>query len=518
MLAAVASLGLLATSCDPVKEDGSFEVLKPTADNLLKGATFTQCRQVTDEAGNVTGYEEAADGNYIFYNIPSVNSVVIFNYNADGSEFDLSKNTGNQAYASGGMFALVPARGSDSHQTVYFRYTNAVGEEVVASKEFNVYVPADISAELKLLTSNASSDKTWTWDTSVNGGGWGNAGYTGDTGENFVATGSGTWWACPPEDLTGQMDHSVDKLTGDCSPLATMVFNENGTVKCFDADGNEFRSGTFSIENWNGGERTEVNGQPWLMGTLKTSEGATLWPFEMNAKDRGGAKYVTAYEILELSYDKLVLVYPDEGSQGGWGEAAWWRFKSNTDDIGMLTNNDKAKWTWDTSVNGGGWGNAGYKGDTGENFAETGSGTWWACPPADLLGQLGHAVGSEYNADGECTKTAPATGAEDEGAYMIFDAAGLVTSYDKDGNKIGGSTYEILNYTGARDADNWSLGTLHTGENSILWPFEINAKGKYVTDYEIVKLTGSQMVLVYPDGGSQGAWGEASWWRFKKVE
>ena len=68
MLAAVASLGLLATSCAPVKEDGSFEVLKPTADNLLKGATFTQCRQVTDEAGNVTGYEEADDGNYIFYN------------------------------------------------------------------------------------------------------------------------------------------------------------------------------------------------------------------------------------------------------------------------------------------------------------------------------------------------------------------------------------------------------------------------------------------------------------------
>ena len=493
-----AALGLLAVSCSPVEDDGSFGVSKPSADQLLEGATFRQCAQVTDEDGNVS-YVDAEDGNYIFYNLKNVASVVIYRLNADGSEFDLSKNTGSAQYASGGMFALVPARGSDNNQTVYFRYTTPDGDVVETSKDFYVAVPADISAELKLLTSNATETKTWTWDLSVNGGGWGNAGYKGDTGENFVATGSGTWWACVPEDLAGQMNHSADKLTGDCSSLATMEFHENGTVKCYDADGNEFRSGTFSIENWNGGER---DAEGWSKGTLKTSEGAILWPFEINA----GGKYVTEYEILELNYEQLVLVYPDGGSQGAWGESSWWRFKSGSDATGMLTGNGEAKWTWDTELNGGGWGNAGYMGDTGENFANSGSGTWWACPPADLSGQLNHTVGGAL------------TGAESADAYMLISDDGLLSSYAADGTKISSGTYEIRDFTGVRDADNWKLGTLHTSDGIILWPFEINAGGKYVTDYEILKLTSSQMVLVYPDGGSQGAWGESSWWRFKKVQ
>ncbi len=175
------------------------------------------------------------------------------------------------------------------------------------------------------LISTSGTGKTWTWDTSLNGGGWGNSGYKGDSGENFANTGSSTWWACPPKDLSSQMDHSVDKLTGDCSSLATMVFHENITVKCYDADGKEFRSGTFSIENWNRGERDADN---WSKGILKTSAGATLWPFEINAKDRGATKYVTEYEIIELNHDKLVLVHPDGGAQGAWGEATWWRFKA----------------------------------------------------------------------------------------------------------------------------------------------------------------------------------------------
>jgi hypothetical protein len=35
------------------------------------------------------------------------------------------------------------------------------------------------------------------------------------------------------------------------------------------------------------------------------------------------------------------------------------------------------------------------------------------------------------------------------------------------------------------------------------------------TWFEIVYLTGDKMCLVYPDGGSQGAWGEATFWHFK---
>lgn len=332
MLSAVASLGLLATSCDPVKESGSYDTIKITAEQLMKDATFKQCAKLTtiegadslDENGNVI-YEEAADGNYIFYSFPAVNSVVVFNYNQDGSEFDLSKNTGTASYGSGGMFALVPARGSDNNQTVYFRFVNAEGEEVIGSKEFNVFVPADISAELKLLTSNAESKKTWTWDLSVNGGGWGNAGYKGDSGENFAATGSGTWWACAPADLAGQLDHAVGgKATGAEDPNAYMTISATGLLTSYAANGNKIATGTFDVRNYTG-KRDADN---WSLGTFHTSDGIILWPFEMNAKsNRGAAAYVTDYEIIGLTADKLVLCYPDGGSQGAWGECAWWRFK-----------------------------------------------------------------------------------------------------------------------------------------------------------------------------------------------
>lgn len=515
---AAASLGFTLTSCDPEVDDSHFSGANPTsADELLKGATFKQCKQVTDESGAVTGYEESSDGNYIFYNIPSVNSVEVFNYLADGSEFDLSKNTGDKSYASGGLFELTPARGSSSEQTAYFRYINAEGDTVIASKDFTVAVPADISAELKLLTSNASSTKTWTWDTSLNGGGWGNAGYAGGgTGAEFAAAGGGTWWACAPADLSGQMAHAVeadkDNAAKDADPAATMVFDENGTVKCYDANGNQYRSGSFSISGWNGGEYSSTYSSDgatefplMTQGTLKTSEGAILWPYEINA----GGKYVTEYEIALLDYDHLVLVYPDGNSRGSWGECAWWRFKNISDGVGKICEDSQAKWTWDTDLNGGGWGNAGALADSdapGEKFANEGTGTWWACAPADLAGQLSHAVGGV------------ATGAEDPGAYMIFESTGLVTSYKADGSKISSATWEVQNYNANRDVNNWSMGTLHTGENSILWPFEINAGGKYVTDFQIIGLTSDKMVLAYPDGGSLAAWGECSWWRFKKVK
>jgi hypothetical protein len=33
--------------------------------------------------------------------------------------------------------------------------------------------------------------------------------------------------------------------------------------------------------------------------------------------------------------------------------------------------------------------------------------------------------------------------------------------------------------------------------------------------FDVVYLTGDKMCLVYPDGGNQSAWGEASYWHFK---
>lgn len=73
LLFAVA-LGML-TACSPQKEEKGFDVTNITADKLLDGATFSQYNAIKDEAGNITGYEEAADGNWIKYNIPSVSKI-----------------------------------------------------------------------------------------------------------------------------------------------------------------------------------------------------------------------------------------------------------------------------------------------------------------------------------------------------------------------------------------------------------------------------------------------------------
>lgn len=58
LLFAVA-LGLL-TACNPIKEEKGFNVTNISTDKLLEGATFTQYNAIYDEAGNITGYEEAS--------------------------------------------------------------------------------------------------------------------------------------------------------------------------------------------------------------------------------------------------------------------------------------------------------------------------------------------------------------------------------------------------------------------------------------------------------------------------
>ena len=90
----------------------------------------------TDEEWNITGYTEAADGNYIEYNIPNVTVVNIYTLQTDGSEKALQNAaTGTFQHTGGGMFILMPRRGSDPEQEVFFRYINQNGESVSASKK-----------------------------------------------------------------------------------------------------------------------------------------------------------------------------------------------------------------------------------------------------------------------------------------------------------------------------------------------------------------------------------------------
>ena len=490
LLFAVA-LGML-TSCDPIKDSKDMDIDNYTSANLLDGATF---EQFADQACTTP----AADGNWIKYNIPNASSVFIYYVKADGSEFKLASG------AAGGVFNFVPARGSDPLQTVYFKYINANLEEVIASKEFTVAVAAELKPEVKYLASNQYGKKTWKWDTASgikNDNNpkdcvWGNFGADGNwRGDDLSAF---LWWGVSDAaDLTTQLNHSVTgEAIGEEDNNASMVFTEDGLVKCYDANGVEIRSGSYEIKDWTG----ELNG--FKYGILHTSEGATLFPYEINA----GGKYVTDFWIFTLNSSKLVLVYPDNGEFSGWSEGTYWAFSSDTDVSGMISDYGSKTWTWDT---GSGikndnnpkdcvWGNFGADGNwRGDDLSAF---LWWGVSDAaDLTTQLNHSV------------TGEATGEESNDATMVLTEDGLVKCYDASGKEIRSGSYEIDLST----ADGWKKGTLKTSEGAMLFPFEINAGGRYVTDYQIWKISDSQMVLTYPDNGSFSGWSEGTYWAFKK--
>lgn len=491
LLFAVA-LGML-TACDPIKEDGSMSIDSYTSSNLLDGASFSQ---YADEACTTA----AADGNWIKYNIPNVSGIYIYYIKADGSEFKLASG------ASGGVFNFVPSRGSDPNQTVYFKYINANLEEVVASKEFTVQVAAELKPEIRLIASNAYGKKTWKWAAGNSPAGdgrvWGNFGadgsWRGDNISDFV------WWGVSDAaDLKDQLNHSVTgQAIGEEDNNATMVFTEDGLVKCYDASGNEIRSGSYEIKGWTG----ELDG--FKYGTLHTSEGATLFPFEINASsNRGAPAYVTDYWIFTLNSSQLVLVYPDNGAFSGWSEGTYWCFNSDSDVSGMFSGLGSKTWTWNTgntTTSGHLWGNFGADGSwRGDNLSDF---IWWGVDDAaDLIGQLGHSV------------TGAATGEENNDATMVLTEDGVVKCYDANGTEIRSGNYQIDLST----ADGWKKGTFKTSEGATLFPYEINAASNrgsaaYVTDYQIWKITDSEMTLTYPDNGAFSGWSEGTYWSFKK--
>ena len=472
LLFAVA-LGIL-TSCDPIKDEKDFDVTNLTAEQLLNGATFSQ---YADQACT----EPQADGNWIKYNIPNASSVFIFYKKADGSEFKLASGT------AGGVFNFVPSRGSDPNQTVYFRYVNQNNEEVVASKEFTVQVAGELAMPIRFLASNDYGKKIWKWDPSITGAVWGNMGYQPGDGKSVGTTGNGQWWGVTSsEEFNGQLQHTEDNTNhGDGDLAAYMVFTEDGLLKAYDATGAVIRDDSYAVEGWDpAGE--------WKVGDLVTK--AILWPYEINS----GGNIPGKYEIVYLTSDKMTLVYPDGGSQGGWGEASFWHFCSNSDILGMAAGYESGKsWTWDPSITGAVWGNMGYQPGDGASVGTSGNGQWWGVTSSEEFnGQLQHTEDNTNHGDGDLN------------AYMTFGTDGILKAYNAAGEVIRSSAYEFVPV----DNSDWKIADLKT--TSILWPYEINSGGNIPGTYEVVYLTGDKMTLVYPDGGSQGGWGEASFWHF----
>ena len=483
ILLGICALGLFA-SCDPSKDSVGVPAAI-TESELAAGFTYTQ----TDEAGSAS-----STGNFFQYTAPRV--VTIYRLNSSGGQVILAKGS------SAGSFILKPTRGSDPNQTFYVQSREFDGSVVTVPYNVTVEVPGDLTPEMKIACSD-SGTKIWKWDGSViaTGAVWGNLGYT--PGEDWT---TGVWWGCPPEDLTGQLQHSnTGVATGEEDNRAYMVFSEEGVITTYDAGGNQIRKGAFEIQDYNNGEKIVVNDVPWKVGNLHTDAGTILFPFKIN----GGGTTPTDFDIMKLSADKMQLIYADAGT-GGWSEATFWCFQSETDGAGCLNNYDKKEWTWDTESfpylgwAGAVWGNLGYTPGDGDSFVNDANGIWWGCPPADLTGQLQH------------SDTGTATGEEDPNAYMVFDTDGQVATYDGSGNKIRGGAYE-LKFSATRQTKNdvaWNFGTLETDPGVILFPFKINGGGTKPTDFDIVKLTADKMQLTYADAGT-GSWSEATWWAFK---
>ncbi len=487
LLFAVA-LGVLS-SCDPIKDEKDFD------GNMVSSQALTECLSVQqlDVNGN-----PAADGNYFSYVTSPSTIISVYRVLADGSENLL-------AYGTSGKFEVKPKRGSDPNQTVYFRVVNSDGTSTIIDKVFNVYVQQELDPEIRLLASDEYGSKKWYWDPSITGAVWGNMGYCGGKGSDVGISGNGQWWGVGLDDsgelsdFAGQTQHTPDgKLHGDESINSYMVIDDEGFITAYDKDGNQIRKGSYSVEGFD-----DSNPEAWKVGDLITN--AILWPYEINS----GGNIPGRYEIVYLTPDKMTLVYPDKGDfagLGGWGEATFWHFCSNSDVAGMAVGYGKTaskSWTWDYDGTNTVWGNMGYCGDKGSDVGINHNGQWWGVADEEgLLTQLGH------------TPDNAAHGDESMDAYFTLTADGIITRYAGNGSQINTGTFEFDTSV----ANEWKVADMKTTAGTILFPYEINSGGNMPTTFEVVYLTNGKMCLVYPDKGDFGGlgnWGEATYWHFK---
>lgn len=173
----------------------------------------------------------------------------------------------------------------------------------------------------------------------------------------------------------------------------------------------------------------------------------------------------------------------------------------------LLCSNDGSKtWKWDAD-GGQIWGNFGYTPGSGEDFAENRSGIWWGVTSTEeFADQQQHRGGDSV------------TGDDNTDATMVFYETGIVKCFDAAGGEIRKGSFSIENYDPVNkkviNDQAWSVGQLKTAAGSILWPYAINTGGLQPEEFEIVKLTNTQLILTYAAAGT-GSWSEATFWRFR---
>ena len=477
--------GLLLASCEP-------ELIKgPSADAPIGASALQSAFVIDGQFADAACTEAKADGNYIKYHTSPAQTVQVFNFKADGSKNILS--TG-----ASGVFNITPRRGAESNQPFTVATINQDASVVSFDSSVNVYVPADLAPEVKVLTGESGA-KAWKWYT-IGTACWGNCGYIGVAGQANVAAGEipGYWWGCTPSELeTEQIAHTGGTEYGYGNEDAYMVFNEDGECIAYKADGTQIVKGSYSLNNY------DPSGDNYLYGTLVTENAPILMPFKINS----GGNRVNEFEVIYIDPNMMTLIYKGDNSEWGWGEATWWRFKNASDPDAALAGSGTRAWTYYT-MDGATWGNCGYIGVGGQANVAAGEipGFWWGCPPEDLeTSQVQHAGGvvSGYGSDD---------------AYMVFDSInGTVTSYTADGVQIASSAYAVENFdSNAIVNGGYKMGDMSTAaEPGILFPFRINAGGVKVSDYEILYLDGQLMTLIDRNGNEEWGWSESTWWRFQ---
>ncbi len=504
LIFAIVVMGAL-TACSPSEDSIKAPKGSVTSEDLANGF-------ITVQYSDETYTKQQDDGNYFTYTTNPSRVVSIYQVDEEGNESSLASG------AASGTFKLSPKRGGNPSQTIFIKTLDYDATEVIASKTYTVYVPTELSNDVRLLASDSYGSKAWKWDINwrEDQAVWGNLGYSAGGGDDGWT--GGIWWGCDPEGLLDQLNHSnTGVATGEESVNATMVFDEEGNIRCYDAGGNQIRSGKYSVSDYTG-ERNipSIDGavSDWCLGYLDATnngDGCILFPFQIN----GGGTFATHFEIMNLDANHLRLIYAPEGT-GNWAEATWWAFYSNADDQGSLTNFGAKDWGWDIDwrEDQAVWGNLGYSAGGGDDGWV--GGIWWGCSPEGLLDQLNH------------SNTGVATGEESEDAYMTFDwESNKVTTYAGNGSAIRSGSYEVTNWgEGERNVpsidgavSDWALGYLDasnaSGDGVILFPFQINGGGTFATHFEIMNLDGDHLRLIYAPEGT-GNWAEATWWAFKK--
>ena len=477
--------GLLMAACEPeILSTPEADMITQVSSNELQ-SSFIVDGQYADAACTIA----QADGNYIKYHTSPARTVQVSVTKADGS-------TSVIATGASGVFNITPRRGADSNQPYSVSTINQDASIVSFNSSVNVYVPADLAPEVKILTGE-SGVKAWKW-YPINGSTWGNCGYIGVGGQANVAAGEipGFWWGCVPEDLeTEQIQHTGGTAYGYGSPDAYMIFNEDGEGISYKADGSQIAKGSYTLNDY------DPSGENYLYGTLKTEGAPILMPFAINTQ---GTR-VNEFEVIYIDENMMSLIYKGSNGEWSWAESTWWRFKNASDADAALAGSSQRAWTYYT-IDGSTWGNAGYIGVGGQADVASGAipGFWWGCTPEELeTEQVQHAGGKVYG-----------YGSSD--AYMVFDLdLGTVTSYDADGKAIASSPYSVENFDFKGE---YKMGDLTTGaaDSGILFPFAINKGGVVNTNYEILYLDGQLMTLIGNiDGHGEWSWSECTWWRFQ---